>query len=91
MYDTNLFLCNFLQSKKDPNNFTWHISPKNTPIQDNTRIVSNKYIFNPLATIGFKPLTAKEAKLFEFLRNQKICYSDNLTGTEFKQCYKMTL
>lgn len=89
LYDKNMFLCEFLQSKKEPNNFTWFISPKNTPIQDNTRIVSNKYIFNPLATVGFTPLNANENKIFSYIRNKKICFSDNLTGTEFYQCLKM--
>lgn len=89
MYDKNMFLCEFLQSKKDTSNFTWFISPKNTPIQKNTRIVSNKYIFNPWATIGFKAINDNELTLFNYLKTGKICYSDNLTGTEFLQCYKM--
>lgn len=91
VYDTNMFLCEFLQSKKTPDNFTWFISPKNTPIQKDTRIVSNKYIFNPYATIGFKPLNTKEQRIFNYIREKRICYSDNLTGTEFLQCYKMTI
>lgn len=91
MYDNTMFLCEFLQSKKNPNNFTWFISPKNTPVEDNTRIVSNNYIFNPLATIGFKALNVKEQKIFSYIRNKKVCFSDNLTGTEFWQCYKMIL
>ena len=89
MYDKNMFLCEFLQSKKDSSNYTWFISPKNTPIQKNTRIVSNNYIFNALATIGFKALTDNEQILFNYLKAGKVCYSDNLTGTEFQQCYKM--
>ena len=91
VYETNMFLCEFLQSKKDFNNYTWFISPKNTPIQKDTRIIANKYIFNPLATIGFKPLNRKEQIIFQYLRDKKICYSDNLTGTEFLQCYKMVV
>lgn len=89
IYDKTMFLCEFLQSKKDVNNFTWFVSPKNTPVQKDTRIVSNNYIFNPLATIGFTSLNSKESVLFQYIRNKKICFSDNLTGTEFYQCYKM--
>lgn len=91
IYDKSMFLCEFLQSKKEPNNFTWFISPKNTPVQDNTRIVSNNYIFNELATIGFTSLNSKESVIFNYLRNKRICFSDNLTGTEFFQCYKMLI
>lgn len=91
VYDMNMFLCEFLQSKKDYDNYTWFISPKNTPVQKDTRIVSNKYIFNPLATIGFRALNSREQTIFNYIRDKRICYSDNLTGTEFLQCYKMLL
>ena len=86
-YNEHMFLCEFLQDKNNRCNFTWFVSPKNTPVQKNTRIVSNKYVFSPLATIGFVPLTSKETTAFNFLKNKKICFADNLTGTEFYQCY----
>lgn len=88
-YNTTLFLMEFLQSKKDPNNFTWFVSPKTTPIQKDSRIVANTYHLSMLSTIGFVPLTTKESLIFNFIRNKKICFADNLTGTEFYQCYKM--
>ena len=88
-FDKTTFLCEFLQSRINPDNFTWFISPKTTPIQKNTRIVANSYNISSLCTIGFIPLTAAEGNIFKMLHQGKVCFSDNLTGTEFKQCYKM--
>lgn len=89
LYDKNMFLCEFLQSKIDPNSFTWFVTPKTTPIQKNTRVCSNLYSINYLHTQGFKPLNDKESTIFNMLKTGKVCYSDNLTGTEFLQCYNM--
>lgn len=88
LYDQTTFLCEFLQSRIDPNSFTWFISPKTTPIQKNTRVCSNLYSLHYLHTMGFKALNDRESLIFGMLQNGKICYSDNLTGTEFLQCYK---
>ena len=88
-YDKSTFLCEFLQSNINPELFTWYVTPKTTPIQDNTRIVANSYNISNLCTIGFIPLTPAENTIFSMLKQGKVCFSDNLTGTEFKQCYKM--
>lgn len=88
-YDRTTFLCEFLQSRINPNDFTWYVTPKTTPIQKNTRVVANTYNISNLCTIGFVPLTKAESNIFQMMRQGKVCYSDNLTGTEFKQCYKM--
>lgn len=88
-YDKNMFLCEFLQNIINPDLFTWYITPKTTPIQDNTRVVSNNYNISNLCTIGFVALNKNENIIFNMLKQGKVCYSDNLTGTEFKQCYKM--
>ena len=90
-YDKTMFLCEFLQSNKNSSDFTWYITPKTSPIQNNTRVVANSYNINSMCTIGFVPLTPKEGLIFDFIRNGKICFMDNLTGTEFKQCYNMVL
>lgn len=86
-YDKVSFLLEFMQELNNPCNFFWFCSPKNTPIQKGSRIVSNRYINSHLATIGFNPLTPKEAKAFKFLEQKKIVFSDNLTGTEFFQIF----
>ena len=85
-YDYMLFLCEFLMDKDG--NFTWFVSPKTTPIQPHTRIVANSYHISKLCTVGFVPLTRQEGIIFDMIKQGKICFADNLTGTEFKQCYR---
>lgn len=87
-YDYMFFLCEFLMDKDG--NFTWFVTPKTTPIQPHTRIVANTYHINKLATIGFVGLNKQENLIFKMLSDGKVCFADNLTGTEFKQCYRMT-
>ena len=89
IYDRTMFLMEFLRDNKGA--YTWFVSPKNTPVQKGTRIVSNKYILDQMATMGFYPLAEGERMIFKYLDEAKIAYSDNLTGTEFKQCYNMLL
>lgn len=86
-YDNVNFLMRFIQSKNDTNNFMWYVTPKTTPIQKNTRVVSNHFIDSPLATIDFCYISPKEKIIFDYIFNKKIVFSDNLTGTEFYQCY----
>lgn len=88
-YDRTTFLMEFLQSRINPNDFTWYVTPKTTAIQKDTRIVANSYHLSNLCTIGFVPLTKNEQAIFSMLKQGKVCFSDNLTGTEFKQCYNM--
>ena len=88
-YDKTTFLCEFLQHRKMTDCFTWYVTPKTSPIQNNTRIVANTYHINSLATVGFVPLTKNEHVIFDMVKQGKVCFLDNLTGTEFKQCYNM--
>lgn len=82
-YDTHLFLMEFL--RHESGSHVWFVSKKTTPIQKNTRIISDKNIENEYCTIGFTPLSENESVIFKYLTLGKIAYSDNLTGTEFKQ------
>lgn len=86
-YDDNMFLMEFLETPDG--NVCWYVSPKTTEIKKDTRIVSNKFILNELATQSFTALTPTEQKLFSYLKDDRITFADNLTGTEFKQCYSM--
>lgn len=88
-YDRTMFLCEFLQHKYNPNFFTWYVTPKTTEIQKGTRVISNHYDINNLSTIGFIPLSKNERIIFDYLIDGKVCFLDNLTGTEFKQCFDM--
>lgn len=85
-YDYMLFLCEFLMDKDG--NFTWYITPKTTPIQKDTRVVANGYHFSKLSTIGFTPVNKQEGVIFDMLKQGKVCFMDNLTGTNFRQCYR---
>lgn len=85
-YDDNKFL---LQLLKDVSSYVWFCSPKTSEIQKNTRVISNQFYMSPYATMSFKPLTENESLIFSWLKDDRIVYSDNLCGTEFKQCYKM--
>ena len=86
-YDDNMFLMEFIELPDGV--VTWYVSPKTTPIKPGTRIVSNELILSDLATRMFKGLTEMEQKLFQYLKDDRILYSDNLTATEYKQCYGM--
>lgn len=88
IYDRTLFLMEFMQHRES-GAVTWFISPKNTKPQKDTRIISNKFILDNMATMGFTPISEGERIIFQYLKEDKVCYSDNLTGTEFKQCYNM--
>lgn len=83
------FLCKFLMD--DDGNYCWYVSPKTTPIKPNVRLVTDRVILDNLATIGFVPLTKKEAVTFSYLKQGKIFYSDNLTGGDFETCMKQLL
>lgn len=69
-------------------NYFWYIEPKTTNIQNNTRVISDKITRNRLYTSNLVPLYAAEEFMFKYLTNGKVFYSDNLTGTEFKQALK---
>jgi hypothetical protein len=68
--------------------YIWYVQPKTTPIQRGTRIISDTEVEDLYTTIGFIPLNESERTIFNFLKQGKIAYRDNLTGTEFEQAYK---
>lgn len=70
------------------NELVWYVSPKTTPIKKGTRVVSNKFSTEAICTNCFVGLSECEARAFNLLKQNKVCFSDNLTGTEFKQIYK---
>ena len=84
-FRNKLFLMQLLERN---GGHVWFVSPKTTEIQKDTRVVSDTDIENDLCTIGFIPLNQNENRAFALLKQGKIAYSDNLTGTQFKQCYE---
>lgn len=63
-----------------------YVTPKTTPIKSNTRVCSDRSASDPLHTLGLFPLTQEERQIFALFNLGKVFYSDNQTGTEFKEC-----
>lgn len=82
-YNEFKFLCTLFMDKEN-NDIVWYVQPKTTDIKAGTRVISNKFYTNPLCTRSFRnPLSATEQKIFNYIYTGKICFSDNLTGTEW--------
>ena len=74
-----------LQLLEDPEGYYfWYVQPKTTPVQDGTRLISKDFSPNPYHSFRFRGLTESEEKAFKMLYTGKVCFSDDLTGTEFK-------
>ena len=84
-FHDKLFLLELLENESK---HVWFVSPKTSDIQKGTRVISDTYIEDDLCTIGFIPLNQNEQRAFNLLRQGKVAYSDNLTGTEFSQALK---
>ena len=81
------FLMQFVHDKRLNSDY-WYIQPKVSKPQKNTRLVGEFDTMALYHTEGFTGLTQVEQKLFNFLKIGKYCFSDNLTGTLWKKCYK---
>ena len=67
----------------------WYVTPKTTDFKSDDRIITDHmYMYNIFTTIGFIPLNSKEAEIFTLIKQGKIYYCDNLTGTDFETCLK---
>ena len=82
-YNNLMFLCSLLQHNTENDNITWYITPKTTPIERSTRVVSNQFSTNPYWTRFLRGLTVSEENVMRMIYNGRICYSDDLCGTEF--------
>lgn len=81
-----LFSCYFKKYKSD---YFLYVEPKTTEIKENTRVVSDTQNISKYYTKGFYPLNDVENYIFNnIIKNDKIVFSDNLTGTEFNQLIK---
>lgn len=87
--NTNKFLMTFLQLKTDHTKMIWYVEPKTTEIQKGTRVISPAVNESRLYTKKFEPINEREMKILDYFREGKVCYSDNLTGTEFEKCVEM--
>lgn len=82
-----MFLCEFLVAN-ETGLAMWFISPKTTPLKPNTRYITDVATITDIyTTCGIRPLSDDERIMFEyFTRPDGVCFSDNLTGTDFTQC-----
>lgn len=80
-----VFLMTLLRDRSTDYVF-WYVEPKTTEIQQNTRVICPSFNPSPLYTIDFVPIVEQERYIWELFRQNKIAYSDNLTGTEFQRC-----
>lgn len=87
-YNEFKFLCELLQDNEKANQIVWYVQPKTTEIQPKTRVISNIYNIDPWFSMTFKDLTPNEKACMEMIFNEQVCYSDNLTGTEFLNILK---
>lgn len=81
-HEGNMFLMELLNRN---NEYTWYVTPKTSEIQKNTRVISSEFSMDKLYTHDFTPLNLNEQNIFKLIKLGKICYSDDLTGTEFEQ------
>lgn len=49
------------------------------------RIITDKFSTDPFVSNGLKPDIRAEALMLRLFAENKVCYSDNLTGTDFRQ------
>lgn len=88
-YNNFKFLCQLLQDKDECNNVCWYVQPKTSEIKEGTRVISNKFSPDPLYTTNFRQaINENEARVLRMFNDDKVCFSDNLTGTEFKNILK---
>ena len=52
------------------------------------RKITDKFSTDPFVTSGLNPKIKAEVTMNELLKQQKICYSDNLTGSDFESVMK---
>jgi len=84
--EKSVFLMSFIALRSDRTKMLWYIEPKTTDIKQGTRVISPTFNESRLYTQDFIPIQPKETTLWNYLKEGKVAFSDNLTGTEFKRC-----
>lgn len=52
------------------------------------RIITDEFSLNPMVNNGLRAENKAEALMMRLFKDGKVCYSDNLTGTDFQQVIK---
>ena len=85
-YKTFRFIINLLLSdNNEPFLYIYPATKDNTNIK---RVVTDKYSIDRYTTTYLTDLCRYDNIVVELIKNNKICYSDNLSGTEFEQIKK---
>lgn len=87
-YQGFMFLVELLQDKEKTDDVCWFIKPKTSKIKKNTIVFSDeikidRYWQRDIYNISIPNDTLRQ--LFQTFRENQIFYSDDLTGTDFKQ------
>lgn len=83
-YNEFKFLCKLLRDKENSSEVFWYVEPKTTEIQKGSRVISNQFNADRYYTRSFRDaISDNERRAFDMFLRGKVCYSDNLTGTEF--------
>lgn len=92
MFIEDTGLCYMLQLLRDPEGtYLIYVKPHTTDIKDRakTRIITDQFSLNLLHSHRFLPdLYKYDMIILTYLVNDKLVFSDNLTGTEFKRLLK---
>ena len=88
-YKAFKFLCEILTSKDNANDFIFFIKPYVKDFNNNTIVFSDQikpsiYWQRDIYNTNF--MNNKLNKMFKEFKESKIFYSDDVTGTDFKQC-----
>lgn len=82
-YNEFKFLAKLLKDKETGEVF-WFVEPKTSDIKDKTRVISNQFNPSPYYSTTFREyVNANERRVFSMFLSKKVCFADNLTGTEF--------
>lgn len=81
-YEALSFLMSLLVHK-NTQEMTWYVEPKTTEVQKGTRLICKDFSTNPLQSFFLEGLTDQEERTFRLLKDGRVCFSDDLTGTEF--------
>ena len=87
-YQNFRFLCELIVDKKENDNFIWFIYPKYSDFKDKTIIFSDvikvsRYWQRDIYNISIK--NDKLKNLFQTFKENRIFYSTDMCGTDFKQ------
>lgn len=81
-HDNIMFLMQLMQHN-ETNDITWYVCPKTSKIDKDTRVVTKDFSTSPYYSRYLRGITKSEDSAIMLIKQGKICFSDDLTGTEF--------